>query len=74
VCIRHPYNVEVRVTCPPPAIPETLPVVVRLDNANSRLVSEQSDSVAPFLLWAIPVWQREIFASARVSSRTAFTT
>jgi hypothetical protein len=54
VCIKHPYNIEARLACPPPAIPSILPVVIKLGNVNGRLLREQSDSVAPYLLWGSP--------------------
>jgi hypothetical protein len=74
VCIRHPYNIKICVPCPPPAIPKTLPVVVRLENANGRLAREQSNRWHRICYGVIPVRRPETSASARTSSRTGCTT
>jgi hypothetical protein len=51
-CIRHPYNIEIRPLCPPPAVPR-LPVSFTLSRPQITR-RNQVDSLAPFLLWGKP--------------------
>jgi hypothetical protein len=48
-CIPHPYNIEIRPLCDPPAVPR-LPVTFTLSGKQITSRS-QTDSSAPFLLW-----------------------
>jgi hypothetical protein len=50
VCIRPPYNIDARLTCPPPALPAAHPIAIKVKNVNSSLLRELSDSVLSFLL------------------------
>jgi hypothetical protein len=46
----HPYNIEVRTTCAPPAALK-LPVKIRLLNESGRVVGQRGDLNWPFRLW-----------------------